>query len=89
MYHFNLHQIISIQIKWAGQGFIDREFWLRGGEQGLIGVEQSVEKGGWGLDFFTNIIGMEEQIYAQVPGNFNLQNDLVMPYLTSHGTQGT
>ena len=29
---------------------------------------------------------MEEQIYAQVPGNFNLQSDLVMPYFAKHGT---
>ena len=52
----------------------------------MIGVEQPKEKGGWGLDFAANIIGMEEQIYAQVPGNFNLQSDLVMPYIASHGT---
>ena len=49
-------------------------------------MEQPKEKGGWGLDFAANIIGMEEQIYAQVPGNFNLQSDLVMPYIASHGT---
>lgn len=49
-------------------------------------MEQPKEKGGWGLDFYANIIGMEEQIYAQVPGNFNLQSDLVMPYICSHGT---
>merc|ERR1712227_417423 len=72
--------------KWASQGYVDREFFIKAGRQGLIGVEQPKEKGGWGLDFAANIIGMEEQIYAQVPGNFNLQSDLVMPYIASHGT---
>ena len=67
-------------------GYVDREFFIKAGRQGLIGVEQPKEKGGWGLDFAANIIGMEEQIYAQVPGNFNLQSDLVMPYIASHGT---
>jgi len=72
--------------KWNNQGFVDRDFWLHAGAQGLIGVDQPVEKGGWGLDFFANIIAMEEQIYAQVPGAFNLQSDLVMPYIAKHGT---
>ena len=45
---------------------------------GLIGVEQSVEKGGWGKDFYTNIIGLEEQVYSGCPGGFAIQNDLVM-----------
>ena len=67
-------------------GYVGREFFIKAGRQGLIGVEQPKEKGGWGLDFAANIIGMEEQIYAQVPGNFNLQSDLVMPYIASHGT---
>ena len=58
---------------------MDREFWLEAGKMGLIGVEQSVEKGGWGKDFYTNIIGLEEQVYSGCPGGFAIQNDLVMP----------
>ena len=50
---------------------------------GLIGVETPEDKGGWGGDFYQNIIGMEEQIYQMVPGLFNLQSDLVMPYILS------
>lgn len=59
-------------------GFVDREFWIEAGKMGLIGVEQSVEKGGWGKDFYTNIIGLEEQVYSGCPGGFAIQNDLVM-----------
>ena len=33
--------------KWEEQGYVDRDFWLEAGAQGLIGVEQPVEKGGW------------------------------------------
>jgi alkylation response protein AidB-like acyl-CoA dehydrogenase len=45
-----------------------------------------VEKGGHGGDFYSNIIGLEEQIYNMVPGLFNLQSDLVMPYVAHYGT---
>ena len=56
------------------------------GAQGLIGVETPADRGGWGGDFLSNIVGMEEQIYNMVPGLFNLQSDLVMPYIASYGT---
>ena len=35
---------------------------------GLIGVETPLDRGGWGGDFLSNIVGMEEQIYNMVPG---------------------
>ena len=50
------------------------------------GVETPLEREGWGGDFLSNIVGMEEQIYNMVPGLFNLQSDLVMPYIASYGT---
>ena len=77
---------ISRKMKWEEQGFVDRDFWLEAGAQGLIGIEQPVEKGGWGGDFYSNCIQMEEQIYSKTPGLFNLQSDLVMPYIAHYGT---
>jgi len=74
------------KMRWEEQGFVDKEFWKVVGAQGLIGVETAEDKGGWGGDFYQNIIGLEEQIYQMVPGLFNLQSDLVMPYIASYGT---
>jgi len=74
-------------MKWEEQGFVDKEFWKEVGAQGLIGVETPADRGGWGGDFLSNIVGMEEQIYNMVPGLFNLQSDLVMPYIASYGTE--
>ena len=71
------------KMRWEEQGFVDKEFWKVVGAQGLIGVETAEDKGGWGGDFYQNIIGLEEQIYQMVPGLFNLQSDLVMPYILS------
>merc|ERR1711963_776535 len=73
--------------KWEEQGWVDKEFWKEVGAQGLIGVETPLEKGGWGGDFLSNVVGMEEQIYGMVPGLCNLQSDLVMPYIASYGTE--
>ena len=72
---------------WEDQGFVDRDFWLEAGKMELIGVEQSVESGGWGKDFRSNIIGLEEQVYAGCAGGFTIQSDLVMPYIESYGTE--
>ena len=54
--------------------------------KGLIGVETPLEKGGWGGDFLSNVVGLEEQIYNMVPGLFNLQSDLVLPYIAHYAT---
>ena len=46
------------------------EFWREVGKMGLIGQEIDAEKGGWGTDFFENIIGLEEQIYHGIETNY-------------------
>ena len=74
------------KIRWETQGYVDKEFWKEVGAQGLIGVETPEDKGGWGGDFLSNTVGMEEQICAHVPGLYNLQSDLVMPYIAHYGT---
>ncbi|CAG5111347.1 Oidioi.mRNA.OKI2018_I69.chr2.g5664.t1.cds [Oikopleura dioica] len=74
------------KMKWEEQGHLDREFFKECGKQGLIGIEQSADKHGHGLDFYSNVIQIEEQIYGLVPGLMQVQNDLVLPYICSYGT---
>lgn len=74
------------KIMWEEQGHLDREFFKECGAQGLIGIEQSADKHGHGLDFYSNVIQIEEQIYGLVPGLMQVQNDLVLPYICSYGT---
>lgn len=73
-------------VKWSEQGFVDKDFWLEVGAQGMIGIETPVDKGGWGGDFIQHVIATEEQIYARVPGNFALQSDMVLPYVAHNGS---
>ena len=54
--------------------------------KGLIGIETPAEVGGHGGDFLTHITTCEEQVYASVPGNFLIQSDMVLPYLSKYGT---
>ncbi|CBY33129.1 unnamed protein product [Oikopleura dioica] len=74
------------KMMWEEQGHLDREFFKECGAQGLIGIEQSADKKGHGLDFYSNVIQIEEQIYGLVPGLMQVQNDLVLPYICSYGT---
>ena len=72
--------------EWVEKGIVDKEFWREAGAAGVIGIETPAELGGWGKDFYTHCIAMEEQFAADVPGNFLGQSDLVLPYIAHYGT---
>ena len=73
-------------VEWNENGIVDREFWAEAGAAGVIGIETPAELGGWGKDFYTHCIAMEEQFAHDVPGNFLGQSDLVLPYIAHYGT---
>ena len=73
-------------MRFEEQGLVDRDFWVEAGKAGVIGIETPAELGGWGKDFYTHCIAMEEQFQAGVPGNFLGQSDLVLPYIAHYGT---
>jgi len=73
--------------KWEEQGMVDREIWLKAGEQGLLGVDTPDELGGLGGDFLMSCIVSEEISYNGCSAlGFSLQSDIVMPYLSKYGT---
>jgi acyl-CoA dehydrogenase len=71
---------------WEAAGMVDRSFWRRAAEQGLVGFEAPVEYGGAGLiDFRFNAVIDEEVGYAGVVGDgFTMENDIIAPYLIEH-----
>jgi acyl-CoA dehydrogenase len=73
---------------WEAAGMVDRSFWRKAAEQGLVGFEIPERFGGAGLrDFRFNAIIDEEMQYAGAVGdNFPLQNDILCPYLVALGT---
>ena len=75
---------------WDEQGYISRDFYLKAGEVGLLGLAFDEEYGGLGLDDFRFSVLINEEL-ARV-GGIGVSmgvcglNDLVGPYLTSLGT---
>jgi alkylation response protein AidB-like acyl-CoA dehydrogenase len=71
---------------WEAAGMVDRAFWRRAAEQGLVGFEAPAEHGGAGIDDFRfNAVIDEEVAYAGVVGDgFTMENDIIAPYLIEH-----
>jgi len=73
--------------RWEEKGEVDRELWLKAGENGLLGINISDEIGGLGGDWLASTIPMEELSYINCSGpGFALHSDIVMPYIARYGT---
>merc|ERR1719446_698917 len=81
-------ECVPFHDKWEEKGEVDRELWLKAGEQGLLGTDSSEEHHGIGGDFKDAAIVMEEQSYVNCSGpGFALHSQIVMPYISHYGTQ--
>ena len=75
--------------QWEKDGQVSRDLWTKAGEQGLLCFDVPEEYGGMGMeDFRYNAIVSEElsRVGASGPG-FPLHTDIVVPYITSLGTE--
>jgi acyl-CoA dehydrogenase len=76
------------QEKWAKQGFIDRDFWLKAGELGLLGVNIPEEYGGGGGTFAEEVVVTEEAArIADDAWLYSVHTTIVMPYFLHFGTE--
>lgn len=74
--------------KWEEDGVVDREFWLRAGEAGLLCPTVPEEYGGPGLDFRFNAIVDEELAHAGTAGpGFGVHSDIVADYIIAYGSE--
>ncbi len=75
--------------QWERDGIVPRELWLKAGEAGLLCFDVPEEYGGPGIDDFRfNVIVSEEQTRAGANGpGFSVHTDIIVPYLTSLGTE--
>lgn len=71
------------------QGMVDRELFLKAGEQGLLCTWADEKYGGAGIeDFrFEQIIIEENMRHGDIGFYINLHNDLVAPYIAKLGTE--
>jgi alkylation response protein AidB-like acyl-CoA dehydrogenase len=74
--------------QWEQDGVVPRELWLKAGEAGLLCFDVAEEYGGPGVeDFRYNVILSEEQTRAGASGpGFSVHTDIIVPYLSSLGT---
>jgi len=80
-------EVVPHHDKWEANGEVDRELWLKAGENGLLGINIPEEKGGLGGDWLATTIVMEELSYINCSGpGFALHSDIVMPYIAKYGT---
>ena len=81
---FLMDEAYEQHVQWEKDGQIDRNFWYKAGEQGMLCPGASEEYGGVGADFRYNMVVAEEVCRLGLTGiGFSLHNDVTTPYLTN------
>ena len=73
--------------QWETQGEIDRAFWRKAGDAGLLCATVPEAYGGLGLDFGYNAVIDEELGYAGSSAGIGLHSDIVAPYIVVYGSE--
>ena len=73
--------------RWEEQGIVDRDFWNKCGEAGLLCPTVPEEYGGLGLDFGYNAVIDEELGYAGSSAGITLHSDIVADYIVAYGSE--
>jgi acyl-CoA dehydrogenase len=76
--------------RWEAAGVVDRSYWTKGGETGLLCPQTPEQYGGAGGDFRMNAVVIEELWYAGFAGpaaDFSVHSDVCCGYLLQHGTE--
>ena len=73
--------------RWEAQGEIDRDFWRKAGDAGLLCATVPEAYGGLGLNFGYNAVIDEELGYAGSSAGIGLHSDIVAPYIVVYGSE--
>jgi alkylation response protein AidB-like acyl-CoA dehydrogenase len=80
-------ELIPHLSRWEEEGIIDRAFWTKAGEAGLLCPTVPEQYGGPGLDFGFNAVIDEELAYAGSTAGITLHSDIVADYLVAYGSE--
>jgi acyl-CoA dehydrogenase len=82
-------EVVPFHDEWEKAGIVPRDVWTKAGEAGLLCFDVPEEYGGPGVpDFRYNQILSEEQTRAGTAGpGFSVHTDIIVPYITSLGTE--
>jgi acyl-CoA dehydrogenase len=86
---FYEREVVPFHDQWEQDGIVPRELWVKAGSAGLLCFDVPEEYDGPGVDDFRyNVIVSEEQTRAGVSGpGFSVHTDIIVPYLTSLGSE--
>ncbi|ESP90239.1 MULTISPECIES: acyl-CoA dehydrogenase family protein [Pseudoalteromonas] len=86
---FLQREAVPYQAQWEQQGLVDRSFWKKLGEAGLLGMEIDPEYGGQGRKGISHtVILTEELISAGLTAPIIIShNDVLASYINAHGTE--
>lgn len=74
------------QERWVAQHAVDREFWNKAGDAGLLGLDLPEEYGGMGGDFGMQAVVQEELVYAHDQAfGFSVHSPIVAHYIYTYG----
>lgn len=74
--------------EWEEAGIVPKSVWKKMGQQGFLCMDVSNEYGGAGSDFLYSVILMEELAKTHQTGlSAPLHSDIVVPYITSYGSE--
>ncbi|MBZ5733220.1 acyl-CoA dehydrogenase family protein [Nocardioides sp. TRM66260-LWL] len=82
-------EVVPFHDQWEKDGHVDREVWRKAGATGLLSFDVEEQYGGLGLkDFRYNAVVSEEISKVGASGlGFPLHTDIVVPYISSLGTE--
>jgi acyl-CoA dehydrogenase len=82
-------EVLPHHAQWEKDGIVPREVWLAAGEAGLLCFDVPEEYGGAGVsDFRYNVVLSDEQTRCGASGpGFSVHSDIIVPYLTSLGSE--
>jgi alkylation response protein AidB-like acyl-CoA dehydrogenase len=85
---FMEQEVVPHHDRWEEQHFVDREVWLKAGENGFLCASMPEEYGGVGVDRLFSMIVMEEVARVNVTGiGWGLHSEIVAPYILHYGSE--
>ncbi|WP_415903617.1 acyl-CoA dehydrogenase family protein [Neptuniibacter sp. QD29_5] len=81
-------QVAPYHEEWEDKGEVDRNLWLKAGEQGLLAPTVPEEFGGVGVDYRYNAVVSEELARSGFTGpGWPLHSDIAVPYIFHNGSK--
>ncbi|MEO7851128.1 MAG: acyl-CoA dehydrogenase family protein [Rubrivivax sp.] len=80
-------EVIPHHDAWEERGYVDRDVWLKAGENGFLCPSMPEQYGGAGADRLYSMVMMEETAKARTSGlGFSLHSEIVAPYILKYGS---